>query len=383
MEHTPPFLDTKSLDILKSWGNHWPLHMPANPLTCSRIRWTLPFANHLQQQLDVYIVKSTTARMTAPFPYNDVSTLHRMQREHSTTTLTTQSHGIPPVRRRAQVACTMCHARKVRCNVNMTKPCTNCVGDALECTLPSVTNQRPRSKVLRQLKASQSAGKHSSENTTSHSANAMADTAPKKPQQVRHNAETSYTLPNPVMPELQTYLPFSPDSMQSRSGPAAESDTELANTDHFKNLMLLPNGRGQDRQNPYFLGRSSLHVYLEVHRTLTNCPGDSQGLLYVFNIIPGNHLASTSHFNIACRGTNLPPEELSFLASKKALEYPRKSLRDELVRLYFAYAYPMLPVFDATAFLLEYESNGTENISPLLLQAIFFVASGVSTTPEP
>ena len=78
-------------------------------------------------------------------------------------------------------------------------------------------------------------------------------------------------------------------------------------------------------------------------------------------------------------------EDMRFLKQKGAFDLPPKAILDDCVSAYFRFFHPFFPVVDRPSFLAKYHSSDANALSRgqgpslLLLQAIIFTASAVST----
>ncbi|KAF9885061.1 hypothetical protein FE257_000792 [Aspergillus nanangensis] len=73
----------------------------------------------------------------------------------------------------------------------------------------------------------------------------------------------------------------------------------------------------------------------------------------------------------------LTPEKIVLLESQGSLRVPSKSVIDSLIKHYFLYVHPCLPVIDEAAFWRDYRSSdsGVNGISIVLFRAMLFAAS--------
>ncbi|KAJ5964124.1 uncharacterized protein N7479_004000, partial [Penicillium vulpinum] len=83
---------------------------------------------------------------------------------------------------------------------------------------------------------------------------------------------------------------------------------------------------------------------------------------------------------LACRipeSSKIPlaAEELSYLEAKGAFLLPSPEMCEELIRCYFEFVHPLLPVVQVTNFLKSYRAGEMASQSLLLLQSMFFAAS--------
>lgn len=107
----------------------------------------------------------------------------------------------------------------------------------------------------------------------------------------------------------------------------------------------------------------------------TSLLGEAQGLDFVLDICYPTRIPKGSHY-IINRNRHRPAHiKEHFSAGPEPM--PPKHVRQELLRAYFYYVHPFLPVLDAGQFLINAE-DGNENSSRLLLWSIFFAAASVS-----
>ncbi|CEJ83047.1 hypothetical protein VHEMI03079 [[Torrubiella] hemipterigena] len=69
------------------------------------------------------------------------------------------------------------------------------------------------------------------------------------------------------------------------------------------------------------------------------------------------------------------PHELEYLRLSGAFTLLPEDLYADLIRTYFHHVHFSLPIIDAARFLTEFHSNGTRNISPLLLWSMLLAAA--------
>jgi hypothetical protein len=75
--------------------------------------------------------------------------------------------------------------------------------------------------------------------------------------------------------------------------------------------------------------------------------------------------------------TTLLPEDLDFLQRKGVFDIPSADCRKEVLRSYFLFVYPLLPLLDVEAFLNPmFESNSEDKISLLLFYAVMCAGAG-------
>lgn len=74
---------------------------------------------------------------------------------------------------------------------------------------------------------------------------------------------------------------------------------------------------------------------------------------------------------------DLAPEDLNHLRLKGAFALPSLSVRDSLIRAYFHYVHPFLPIIEVNAFLERYSTTTPQDLSVLLLWGMFLAAANV------
>ncbi|KIW67147.1 hypothetical protein PV04_06419 [Phialophora macrospora] len=75
--------------------------------------------------------------------------------------------------------------------------------------------------------------------------------------------------------------------------------------------------------------------------------------------------------------TTLPPEDLDFLQHKGVFNIPSADCRKEVLRSYFSFVYPLLPLLDVETFLPPmFESDAKGKVSLLLFYAVMCAGAG-------
>jgi len=76
----------------------------------------------------------------------------------------------------------------------------------------------------------------------------------------------------------------------------------------------------------------------------------------------------------------LHTDDVNYLESQGCFKVPESTFLDDLVRAYFRYAHPILPVINEAEFWSTYDSAGkTSRIPVILLSVMMFVACKVSS----
>ncbi|OAP55050.1 hypothetical protein AYL99_10750 [Fonsecaea erecta] len=247
------------------------------------------------------------------------------------------SDGRPGKKRRAPIACTACHARKVRCNVVLVgQPCSNCQQDQTECALH--VSARGKHK-RRKLKSNTHVRAVTPASLSSAGPSADALNPP--------TATTDLTDSNrPIC------LPSEP--------PSRDEYESKANVEAYRNIVDAVQTSG-----------AKVPLYV----------GELQSLRFIFHVARDKSIASKAHYLVPPpKRRQLSPEEYACLQAKGAFSTESDDLRDELLGLFFDYVYPILPIVDPYDFRRRYEAGGVQSLSPLLLQSMFLAASNFIST---
>jgi hypothetical protein len=76
--------------------------------------------------------------------------------------------------------------------------------------------------------------------------------------------------------------------------------------------------------------------------------------------------------------SKLSSQDINFIKMKGALTLPSSPVLDDLIRRYFLWVHPCLPLLDEGEFLQAYRRYRSEKISLFLLQAMLFASCAVS-----
>ncbi|PGH30491.1 hypothetical protein GX50_06746 [[Emmonsia] crescens] len=229
-------------------------------------------------------------------------------------------------RKRARMACTWCHERKVRCDVSIHgSPCTNCRLDGHECAIrPSACRGRGMRTQIQWPEA-----------------------------QFQNGALVHKSDPTSRMGPMESILskPTFPQYIDPRRQTAFFSDMWGGGETQFEPFGSM---------NPQ-LPRCILPFSSD------NLNGDSNVIFSFYRFIELRDLHT------------LPTEDVKFLEMKGCLHVPSGPILDEFVRQYFLHVHPCLPVLNEADFWSMYSnrSDGIKKpraISLFILQAMFFAS---------
>ncbi|OAT09007.1 hypothetical protein BDBG_04585 [Blastomyces gilchristii SLH14081] len=233
-------------------------------------------------------------------------------------------------RKRARMACTWCHERKVRCDVSIHgSPCTNCRLDGHECTIRS-SACRGRG-VRTQLQWPEP---HSQNGTLVHKSDPVS-------RMVSRMGPMESILARPTFPQ---YID-PPRQPPFFGGMWGEQETQ------FEMLRSMNS----------HLPRTILPFSLDSPN------GDSNVIFSFYRFIELRDLHT------------LPTEDVKFLEMKGCLHVPSGPILDEFVRQYFLHVHPCLPVLNEADFWSMYanRNDGIKKpraISLFIVQAMFFAS---------
>lgn len=252
-------------------------------------------------------------------------------------------------RPRGSRACTVCRARKVRCDAEIHIPCTNCITFGCECLLPE-TKKRSSGRVSMRKGSPQAPepplGMSSAAGASTHDAGARASIAEATGYAAHLNMGVnlgSLTL-EPIHNISQVSVP-----------PSLTSDYKNRPSMHKREMLA-----SSARTSVTFLGLSSISVMaLKVGQ---------------------NHLELALDLYDVSDSLNSDSVELEILKLRGAFLLPGKELALDLIELYFKHVHPLMPVINRTEFMAKFEDP---NDSPplMLLQAVLLCGSRVSDNP--
>lgn len=244
---------------------------------------------------------------------------------------------------RASQACCPCRKRKVKCDLSIFgAPCHNCRIDGVEC----ITTECRRTRRYRLQK-----GRHG------------AVAADLKLADFRQDAST------PTL-RIQDGALLSCFPIQMKTGPNQPSG---GNAIHDKAISASCRPQPSASVSPAAVGPSPL---LDETTALpqTASHGPRSSIL---------HELAQSYTPTGAKSANLPvyilpprrklsDDDLQFLAHKGVFSIPDDDLRDQLLRCFILYSYPLLPVICLEDFLQALEGDGQYQISLSLFHAVMF-----------
>ncbi|KAH7012816.1 putative Zn(II)2Cys6 transcription factor [Ilyonectria destructans] len=267
-------------------------------------------------------------------------------------------------RKRLTGACKACHDRKVRCSLAKSgPPCTNCSLDEVECELRARKSH-----------------KTSSATATSHQLLPRSLDSPGDVDQ----RESSITV---VTPQLDSQLGTS-DCHSATPSTDNTSKPDSEPKDRGNAHATLPDSvvhseKASKSSSSHFQPFRSHFSHFEEDDALnadalladTPIYADPKGVCAIANICEPDSAEKSGHFLLPNGIVSLlDPDDLEYLQRKGVFAFPEPQVRDDLVRTYFHYVHPFLPILDAQDFLSQHESAALDKIGPHLLWSMYLAA---------
>lgn len=121
-----------------------------------------------------------------------------------------------------------------------------------------------------------------------------------------------------------------------------------------------------------------LNVILIIHGVLTLVQGDTQGVGLVADLCEPERPDKSGHFVVAALSSpNVDSETHEYLTKRGCFDLPALDIQQSLVRSYFHYVHPFLPVIHVSSFLKTFESPGQNGVCLHLLWSVFLAAANV------
>lgn len=228
-------------------------------------------------------------------------------------------------------ACTVCRARKVRCDAEIHIPCTNCITFGCDCLLP-MTKKRgtPQEK-------------------------------PKKRHSVKPEPYDEQPAPPPP--------PVAPV-------PSAAPKSTAEPIHNISQVSVPPSLTSDHKHRPQ--KRELIHADANSKASLTFVGHLSVSLMA--QKIGQNHVQLTEDLFDTSDNLLLDLVELEILKMRGAFLLPPHELALDLVNLYFEHVHPLMPVINRTEFMAQF-LDPNDSPSLMLLQAVLLCGSRVSKNP--
>lgn len=126
---------------------------------------------------------------------------------------------------------------------------------------------------------------------------------------------------------------------------------------------------GSARERVVYIGDSANYRYV-LHEVGDPFKGSDQNNYWIDNLQRSmlDQLGSTTQDALR----HIRSREDERLRDQGVFDYPEKSIRDEMIRIFFDYSYLACPIFYPAEFMRLYKSD---SLSPLVLNAVLFMAT--------
>lgn len=252
-------------------------------------------------------------------------------------------------RPRGSRACTVCRARKVRCDAEIHIPCTNCITFGCDCLLPENKKKTGGNEKPPRKKSVPSVGvkEYNEEN----------EALPKDPE-----SDYSETLAN---------------GGENSGIPQNSSNSSVSEPIHNISQVSVPPSLTSSYKN-----RPSMHkreMVAGASKTSVTFVGQSS-ISFMAQKIGQNHLELAQDLFEYSDNLHLDSVELEILKLRGAFLLPSEELATDLIELYFEHVHPLMPVINRTEFMAKYK-DPNDSPSLMLLQAVLLCGSRVSKNP--
>jgi hypothetical protein len=131
---------------------------------------------------------------------------------------------------------------------------------------------------------------------------------------------------------------------------------------------------------PFYAGTDHyLFPHLHVRFINMSHTGDLRGPAFVISLCNPNRTSESNHFFVPRASTlSLSAVDLEYLRAKGVFSFPSPTIRQVLLRMYFHFVHPFVPVIQVGQFLAQYNNDDPRPTSTLLLWGMFSAASNVS-----
>ncbi|KAL7329611.1 hypothetical protein PS15p_204680 [Mucor circinelloides] len=288
-------------------------------------------------------------------------------------------------RQRVSRACDLCRRKKVKCD-GATPVCTNCKAIGLECTFKDMTKKRGPPKGYIEaienrlyklenflaglakggdVQSKQLLSELNSPLETPSGEQIRARPVRRAPRSERNKVffwqqdKAGKRKRDSLVEQQQGKLNHTIDDHDDDDDDDMDNDQSHQQQSQHKREESVDEGLGQlamdENGQVRYLGKSSGYYLLQNSRTYQN------GAFHFANY--GNRPRNRKRN----RSDNVDP-----------LELPPKDLSEHLIRLYFKHFYPFLPLFYKRQLFSTMDHPAMEPVAPLLLNAIYAVASRIS-----
>lgn len=235
-------------------------------------------------------------------------------------------------RPRGSRACTVCRARKVRCDAEIHIPCTNCITFGCNCVLPEMKKRGSNDKRRR------------------------------KDEEEDVPAEAAAAVPKPAPPPLS--------ANPVPSAPGFEPIHNISQISVPPSLTLTYKNRPSMHKRELLASKAKLSLTFI----------GSLSISLMTKPLGQNHVVLQEDLFEMPDNLMLDLVELEILKMRGAFLLPSTELARDLVELYFDHVHPLMPVINKTEFMAKF-NDPDDSPSLMLLQAVLLCGLRVSNNP--
>lgn len=246
-------------------------------------------------------------------------------------------------RPRGSRACTVCRARKVRCDAEIHIPCTNCITFGCECVLPETKKRGQTQDLKPQKKRAKEEEREEPVHTHVHHQQHTPEVPPMSPAQTVN--AVALLAAEPIHNISQVSVP-----------PSLTLNYKTRPSMHKKDML-----NSKAKAALTFVGHSSIGAM-----TLR---------------LGQNHVQLTEDLFEASDNYSADSVELEILKMRGAFLLPPKPLALDIIESYFEHIHPLMPVINRTEFMRKF-NDPEDSPSLMLLQAVLLCGSRVLNNPQ-
>ncbi|KAF2680470.1 hypothetical protein K458DRAFT_407228 [Lentithecium fluviatile CBS 122367] len=263
-----------------------------------------------------------------------------------------------PPRKRARLACTVCNARRVKCDVTERQPCGNCVAAG---NTPCETRESRRGKHPRRSRVSETPKGRSREDSTAGLDTKVA--SPPASTTPRHHDEVAASR---VLASLSGFQPSSNEVPTPLASVSTATNPQPVPISHsqLEDHSAVPTLQRNEDDGAVFLGESSSLRYMTDGQAPTIPTPKRPRLRHsVPNAVKADAL-------IPQWEAERRQARMKSLQADGAFAFPLAPVRQGLLTAYFRWFHPNFPIVDEPEI---WNAHREGSMSPLLLQAMLFV----------
>lgn len=257
------------------------------------------------------------------------------------------------VSRRSGAACSLCRWRKVRCDGDKGRSCSNCVFEKIECVVPP-RQGRKRANLRKPYPGPST----SSTNTGATGTSGPVKSPPNRNASIAHTGHTDQSHRLITSPSRATGI----EGGEGISRHGDEDMTDSPTTSRPKEV----------NEFNWFAAAAQSVPSPRSRRGSTELPPSGISLADASTPAQGDALPPW----LKPLPAHLSSEDVDYIRRKGALIVPEPNLRDDLLKNYIEFVHPSLPLLDLVAFQASLQDPARHGpVSLLLFHAVMFTST--------